>query len=80
MDADANEADYEMPMLTGLLLLPIGKHNGVYRRVGQFEMSRQWIHGGEEDMIEHLSKSTGLPDQKCFVSKHKRGRYTICIV
>lgn len=79
MDADPDESDYELPMLTGLLLLPTGKQKGLYRRVGQFELSEQWLRGGKES-IEPLTESTSILDTRFFVSKHKHGQYTICIV
>ena len=79
MDSDPDGADYEQPMLTGLLLLPTGDKKGMFRSVGQFELSGHWIRPHEE-AFESLSKSTAHLDNTLYVSKHKRGQYTICIV
>ena len=78
MEADAGGYDYEMPMVTGLLLSPTGKQKGLYRRIGQFELSQQWL--SKEESIEPMTESTSILDKRFFVSKHKRGQYTICIV
>lgn len=80
MDADANEADYEMPMLTGLLLSPTGKGKGVYRRIGQLELSEQWHTASKENSLEAMTESTNILDQRFFTAKHKRGQYSICII
>lgn len=79
MDADPDEHDYEQPMLTGLLLLPTGDKKGTFRRVGQFELSGHWMRPYEE-AFETLSKSTARLDSELYLSKDKRGRYTIRIV
>ncbi|KAL2136225.1 hypothetical protein VTI74DRAFT_4855 [Chaetomium olivicolor] len=79
MDADPDGHDFEQPMLTGLLLLPTGNKKGMFRRIGQFELSGHWIHPHEE-AFESLSKSTVLLDNRLYVSKHKRGQYTIRMV
>jgi hypothetical protein len=78
MDADANEADYEAPVVTGLLLTPLGGRNGYYRRIGQFELAEQWLPRGQT--VEAMTRSTGIADRRFFVEKHKRGKYTICVV
>ncbi len=79
MDSDPDESDYEQPMLTGLLLLPTGDKKGTFRRVGQFELSGHWMRPYEE-AFETLSKSTARLDSELYLSKDKRGRYTIRIV
>ncbi len=79
MDSDPDDYDYEQPMLTGLLLLPTGNKKGTFRRIGQFELSGHWIRPHEE-AFEYLSKSTVLLENRWYVSKHKGGQYTICIV
>jgi hypothetical protein len=79
MDADPDTSDYERPMLTGLLLLPTGKRNGQYRRVGQFELSEHWFKH-EKESIEPLTGSTGIMDKRFYMSKHKHGQYTISVV
>jgi hypothetical protein len=77
MDADATEVDYEMPLLTGLLLLPTGKKQGQFRRVGQFEITEQWWGG---NVITPFTNETNIVDERFFVFKHKNGDYTISIV
>lgn len=79
MDADPDGKGYGPPILTGLFLLPTGDKKGMFRRVAQFELSGHWIHPHEET-FEALSKSTVLLDNRLYVSKHKRGQYTICVV
>lgn len=79
MDSDTEDTDMEEPMLTGLLLLPLGKQKGVYQRIGQFELSQQWLRAGDRS-IEPLTESTNILDQRLFVSKQKYGKYTICII
>lgn len=81
MKADHHDWDYEVPVLTGLFLLPTGSKNGYYKRVGQFEFSERVVQRDEADKVfDHLTRSTGLTDPRYFVSKQKRGRYTIAIV
>lgn len=83
MEADPDEYDYERPMLTGVLLLPVGdRRRGIFRRVGQFEMSEFWDRPEEtgESLIDVLSEPTSIVDSRFYVSRRKKSTYTICIV
>jgi hypothetical protein len=83
MEADPDENDYERPMLTGVLLLPVGDgRRGVFRRVGQYEMSEFWDRPEDEgeSLIEVLSESTSIADGRFYVARRKKRTYTIYIV
>jgi hypothetical protein len=81
MDSDPDGSDYESPMLTGLLLLPTGKHKGEYRRVGQFELSERSLpYDQREESFKPLTKPTGLMDGRFYLAKQKHGQYTFNVV
>jgi hypothetical protein len=62
--------------------LPAVGKQGMFRRVGQFELSESWLgshpHKNPE-AFKTLSRSTKLLDNWWYVSRHKHGQYTICI-
>jgi hypothetical protein len=76
MHADPYTYDYERPMLTGLLLLPTGKKNGQFRRVGVYELSEFSVENG----IAPLINTTQQINPTYFVSRGKNYKYTIEII
>jgi hypothetical protein len=79
MDSDPEGNGFEQPMLTGLLLLPTGKKNVQFPRVGQFELSHHWLRY-DDGTIQPLTETTKILDSRYFVSRHKHGDYTVSIV
>lgn len=78
MDADYFGFDYEDPVLTGMLLLPVDGRDGFYQRIGQYEIPERWLEKGES--LEPMTRSTEIMDKRYFLKKHKHDRYTICVV
>jgi hypothetical protein len=76
MDAVPYVGDFEYPVLTGLLLLPTGKKNGQFRRVGQFEIPKDL----DTNSIAPFTNKTNVLDQRFFMSKDKKGNFTVSIV
>jgi hypothetical protein len=76
MKCDPDGSDWPQDMITGLLLMPTGRKNGEYNRVGQFEMSEQW----SKDSVRPLAAQTEVLDSRFYAVKHKTGEYTVTIV
>jgi hypothetical protein len=80
MNADPDLYDWSTPYLTGLLLLPTGMQDGEYYRVGQFEYCNRSKAPEYIALFDHLTPSTRIVDKRYFVSKQKRGQYTISVI
>jgi hypothetical protein len=76
MGRDPYTIGSETPILRGLLILPTGKKNGQFRRVGMFEVCDHF----KTLPLGDFTCATDISDSRFFKTRHENGGYTVSIV